>query len=222
MADGAWPPLRATLIGVVVLAQLIDALPLPELREDHFDNPVAHDELEGWAEALQGAGLDVSPDALREFGLGLGRGSVAFRKLLLRPWFPLRQLTGTGQSWGLFAYPDPYAGRLVVEGRTGEAWAELYRAPDGGEGSLAARLDYRRTRGVYDDACDRPKPRKIYSRFARWVAEEAFALDPALDEVEVRLDLVHILPPAQRAREKPEKRRHALRVGRDLRVEEAP
>ena len=109
--------LRAAAIGLVLLAQALDATPLPELRESHLRNPVAWDEIERWSGLLTDAGLPTSPEELLQFGLGLGEGSRAFRKHLLRPWWPFRRLTGTGQSWGLFAYPDPYAGRLTVNGR---------------------------------------------------------------------------------------------------------
>lgn len=113
----------------------------------------------------------------------------------MRPWYPFRRETGTGQSWGLFAFPEPHAGRLVVSGRAeGGAWEELFAAPEG-DGLLADQLRFRRVRGVYDDAGDRPKTGVMWARFSRWVAGTVFAERPDLDEVEVRVDLTHIVPP---------------------------
>ncbi len=193
--------LRAAAIGLVLLAQALDATPLPELRESHLRNPVAWDEIERWSGLLTDAGLPTSPEELLQFGLGLGEGSRAFRKHLLRPWWPFRRLTGTGQSWGLFAYPDPYAGRLTVNGRAaGGEWFELYRAPTGRGDRLEAQLEYRRVRGVYDDAGDRPKPRKVQSRLNAWIAAEVFAHDPELDEVEIYFERARVVRPDRRKR----------------------
>ena len=75
-------------------------------------------------------------------------------------------------------------------------WVELFAAPEG-EGRLGDLLRYRRVRGVYDDAADRPKPGRLWIRFSRFVATEVFADLPEMDEVEVRIDLVHAVPPGQ-------------------------
>ena len=50
-------------------------------------------------------------------------------------------------------------------------------------------------RGVYDDAGDRPKTGALWARFSRWVAGTVFEERPDLDEVEVRVDLTHVVPP---------------------------
>ena len=45
------------------------------------------------------------------------------------------------------------------------------------------------------DPLDRPKPGRLWIRFSRFVATEVFADLPEMDEVKVRIDLVHAVPP---------------------------
>lgn len=202
-----WDWIRAGLITVVIILQLLDALPLPELKRHHLNNPVAKRELVRWSEVITGLGHAITPDELAVVGLELGGAAGSFRKLVLKPWHPFRRWTGTGQSWGLFAYPEPASGRLVVDGRGASGVRTLYRAP-GGEGDhLADILEYRRIRGVYDDASDRPRPRPIYRRFGEWVAVEVFETHPDIDYVEIRLDLHPIITPSE-GEPQPDQRRH--------------
>jgi len=186
---------RAGLISIVLFAQLADALPLPTLSKRDLRHPVAQQEVKRWTRRLNDWGVEITRAEVIERGLAMGNGANGFRKAVLRPWYPLRRVTGTGQSWGLFAFPEPHAGRLVVRGRAVDGdWETLFSAPDG-DGRLGERLRFRRVRGIYDDAGDRPKPGTLWRRFSRWVATEVFAERPDLDEVEVRIDLIHVLPP---------------------------
>ena len=131
-----WPALRSVLIGVVLTAQWIDALPLPALRKRDLEHPIAQDEIKRWSGVIQGLGIDVTEESLVAGALHVGSAAIAFRRLTMAPIRPLKRWTGTGQSWGLFAYPDPYAGRLVVSARTAdEPWQGLFSAP----GSAADR-----------------------------------------------------------------------------------
>ena len=143
----------------------------------------------------------------------LGSLAGTFRKKVLKPWYPLRRLTGTGQSWGLFAYPEPASGRLVVDGIGPEGTRTLYRAPGGEGDSLEALLEYRRIRGIYDDGGDRPRPRPIYRRFTEFVAGRVFAMHPELTAVEIRLDLHPLIPPGE-GEPVPDTPRHARQLQR--------
>jgi len=196
-----------------LLLQLLDAVPLPELRAKHLANPVAQAELRQWSEVLRSAGVTVTPTELGEIGLQIGSAAGSFRKTALRPWHPFRQLTGTGQSWGLFAYPEPATGRLVLEGRTADGIETIYRAPGGRYGALDSVLEYRRVRGVYDGASDRPQPRRIYRRFGVWVATRIMQSRPDIDQVEVRLDLHPVRTPDQ-GKPVADSRRHARQFSR--------
>jgi hypothetical protein len=186
---------RAGLISVVLFGQLADAIPLPTLSKRDLRHPVAQQEATRWTQRLNDWGVEITRDELIDRGLAVGNAANGFRKAVLRPWYPLRRATGTGQSWGLFAFPEPHAGRLVVRGRALEGdWETLFSAPNG-DGRLGELLRFRRVRGIYDDAADRPKPGTLWPRFSRWVAAEVLAERPDFDEVEVRVDLIHVVPP---------------------------
>jgi hypothetical protein len=205
---GVWDHLRAALLAGLLIIQAADAIPLPELKPRHLANPVAKVELRRWAHILTDLGRPTSPDEVRDFGLRLGGLTTVFRRAVLGPWRPLRTLTGTGQSWGLFAYPEPQAGRLIVEGRReGEPFVPVFRAGELEEGELGPMLRYRRLRGVWDDAGDRPQPRAVYDRLVDLVAQRVFAADPQLVEVEVRIDEVSVILPTE-GEDPPETRRH--------------
>lgn len=204
----AWPVVRALLLTAVVAVEWLDALPLPTLRPYHLNQPIAKAELARWTAVLNGAGVEITQDELAERGLAVGGAAVSFRQWSMGPFRPLKKLTQTGQSWGLFAYPDPFAGRLIVESDTGEGWQERFRAPGSGDTLLSRQLRYRRVRGIYDDLGDVAKPRGGYSRFADWVAARLMAEAPETKRVRVRLDLVRVKLPGE-GTEPPEELRHA-------------
>ena len=216
----SWPAVRSVLIGIVLLSQWIDALPLPELRKKDLQYPVAQDEIQRWTGVLNSLGVALTEEEVVELALEMGQIAISFRKLTMAPLRPLKRVTGTGQSWGLFAYPDPYAGRLVVDVREGRGeWVTRFSAPGAiGADRLSQRLRYRRVRGIYDDIGDRPKPGATYSRFADWVAWEIFNEHPEITAVQIRLDLVHVILPDE-GEAPPEKRRHARLRLRDALTE---
>ncbi|HCH65967.1 MAG: hypothetical protein CL927_18470 [Deltaproteobacteria bacterium] len=215
-----WDATRAIILSVVLLLQMLDAVPLPELRERHLQNPVAQSELKRWTQFLQSTGVDITQDELAAFGLRVGGVAGAFRKSVLRPWSPFRRVTGTGQDWSLFSIPEPAAGRLVVEGHMADGTVTtFYRAPGGNGDALDTMLEYRRLRGVYDSASDRPQPRKIYRQFGRWLSARLMADHPDIMQVEVRLDRHQIRTPDQPL-SPPDERRHARMYTRaDLELE---
>ncbi len=191
-----WPAVRALLISVVLVGQWVDALPLPELRARDLEHPIAQDEVTRWTTLLNDLGVSLTEEELVAQALVVGEAATRFRRASMAPLRPIKKLTGTGQSWGLFAYPDPYAGRLVIEAREKKGeWQVLFSAPGSGRDELGRLLRYRRVRGIYDDNGDRPKPGSLYNRFADWVAWDIFERRPEIDAVQVRLDLVRIIPP---------------------------
>ena len=215
-----WPVIRAVLISIVLLGQWIDALPLPELRKKDLQYPVAQDEIQRWTGVLNSLGMELTEEEVVAGALEVGRIAIKFRQITMAPIRPLKRVTGTGQSWGLFAYPDPYAGRLVVEVRQGKGeWVRRFSAPGVLAGErLSQQLRYRRVRGIYDDLGDRPKPSTMYNRFADWVAWQVFTDSPEITAVQIRLDLMYIVPPGEG--EAPEdKRRHARMRLRDALTE---
>jgi hypothetical protein len=207
------------LIAFVILVNWLDGMPIPILKARDLRYAVAREELALWSGFFGAMGLSLSPDELAELALNTSATISGTKRSLMAPWQPVKALTGTGQSWGLFAYPDPHAGRLIVRAHSGdEQWQTLFSAPEG-EGELAELLRYRRVRGVWDDAGDRPHPSPLYDRFATEVARRAFAADPSLVELEVRIDLIHIQLPGQTGEARPEDRRH-LRLRTRSQVEQ--
>ena len=208
-----WAGVRAALIGVVLIVQLLDAIPLPEISRRDLRWPIAQAEVTRWTRLAQDLGMDIEESDTEDLALALGGGAGRFRKAVLGPTRPFRRVTGTGQAWGLFAYPDPFAGRLVISGRTDDAAPiELYRAPGQGEAWLVDLVEYRRIRGIYDDNGDRPRPGGMHRALTRWIARRVLARHPEFDEVEIRLDLVEVHLPGGEP-EPPEQRRH-VRVER--------
>jgi hypothetical protein len=192
----------------VILVNWLDGMPIPVLKPKDLRYAVAREELARWSGLFGAVGLSLSPDELADMALDASATITGAKRSLMAPWQPVKVHTGTGQSWGLFAYPDPHAGRLIVRAHASDQqWRTLFSAPEG-EGELADLLRYRRVRGVWDDAGDRPNPSPLYDRFATEVARRAFAADPTLVEVEVRIDLIHIQLPSEGGEAKPEERRH--------------
>jgi hypothetical protein len=213
MGGARWPAVRAGLIGLVIFVQALDAIPLPEISRRDLRWPIAKAEVTRWTGLAQDLGMDVTEDDTEELALALGGGAGRFRKTVLGPTRPFRRITGTGQAWGLFAYPDPFAGRLIISGRTDDAdFVELYRAPGQGEPWLVDLVEYRRIRGIYDDNGDRPRPGGTYKALTRWISRRVVERHPEFDEVEIRLDLVEVHLPGEDP-EPPEARRH-VRVER--------
>ena len=89
----------------------------------------AQAEVERWSGILGQLGVDIPPDELTVKALEIGAASTRFRRTFLKPSRPFRTLTGTGQAWGLFTYPDPYPGRLVVEGGAIDRPRRRFRPP---------------------------------------------------------------------------------------------
>lgn len=190
-------------------------LPWPDVSARDLQYGVAQDNLEAGAALLTRLGRPTTKEALAEQVLAVGRASTATQRWLYGPVAPLLRRTGTGQSWGLFAYPDPYAGRLVVSSRgEGEAWSLRYRAPGEGVDWLVELLEYRRIRGLWDDVGDRPKPGSFYDPFCDWVAAELMRREPTVAEVEVRIDLATNRRPGSQKPAVPERPQHVRRRDR--------
>jgi hypothetical protein len=193
-----WPRLRALLITVVMVFAGLEALPLPALKKRHLNHRVAREEVLRWQDMLAAVGVEMSRAELVSTAIKWSRRTNKHRRALIKPFRIIERKLGMGQRWGLFTYTDPYAGRLVVEGtRGGNAWETLYRAPNEGDPRLVSTLRYRRMRGIWDDAGDRPHPGTFYNRWVTWLARRLFTEDPTLQQVRVRFDRLTIQPPGQ-------------------------
>ena len=211
-----WPETRAALIALVLFFWVIEALPLPMLSARHMRRDMAQEEVGRWVEILQGLSIEVRAEELVEIALTVSEETLAARAAVIKPFRVLERGLGMGQAWGLFTYADPYPGRLVIEAtRGGNAWFPVYRAPNSDGSPVSQAVRHRRMRGVWDDSGDRPKPGKIYSRFARWVSGRVFEAHPDVQEVRVRLDRVTVRTPRQTPAKGPDKPRHIREHRRD-------
>lgn len=189
MRSARWPSIRAGILALVVGVHGIAALPLPRvLKAEDAKTELAREEIGRWVRILRSAGWDIDDEQLVAHVNTIGRAAMGTRRFVLAPFQPLLRLTGTGQSWALFAYPDRYPNRLEVDGKTLEGgWELLYRANDPGHTMLAPQLEFRRVRGVYDTASSRDAPGRVYDRFVDMVARQVFARRPDLDTVRVKM-----------------------------------
>jgi len=204
-----WPGTRAFLVTVVLFFWMAEALPLPMLSRRHMNRDMAREEVQRWVAIMSDLGIQTTEKQVVNQTIAISRRSLRFRRRLVAPFRRVERIFGTGQAWGLFTYPDPYPGRLVVEGTSGgNAWTVLYRDPDSDGGYLARTVRYRRIRGIWDDAGDRPKPGKLYNRWVTWLARRVFADHPDLQKVRVRLDRVTVRTPDQPPVTGPDQPRH--------------
>lgn len=188
--------LRAALIAVVLLVHGIAASPLPRsVKRSQFESAIAKEELDRWVAILGAVGVTLTREELAERSFARGQQLVKLRTFLLGPVRPWLRVSGTGQSWGLFTYPDAWPHQLVVEIRVGSAWRTVYAGLDDEADWNREMLAYRRVRGVYDG--NTYKPTKVYENFARWIGGRALADFPEAEEARVKFIRYHTRAPGQ-------------------------
>lgn len=184
--------LRAAAILVMLAVQAVGALPVPPAVRAH--DPNVRDEATRVGALFAALGVDTGGEAVARRTRTVVERYAAARAVLLDPLRPFFRLTGTGQAWGLFAYPDRFPVRLVVEGRAADGeWVRLFAAQDPDATFAAEVFTYRRIRGVYDANAERGT--RVWERFCTWAALEVFAARPDLDEVRVSFRRIHTYEP---------------------------
>ena len=190
----AWRQVRGLLLLVVIVANLIYAIPFPRITEDDLADPewrkVDFDRWEGW---LGNVGIGGEPGwlmaVIKEVGWTYKQALVGLRT----PFQPYFDATQTNQQWGLFAVVTESPDVLVVEVRRSGEWEELYRRLDREHAWHDRQLKFRRLRGVWDGVKDEPKG--TYKRFTVWLAREVFEEQPDVDRVRVLLERHHLALP---------------------------
>ncbi len=194
----AWRHARAALLLFVVALHLFAAAPLPRsVRRSQYEGPMARDEVARWVELLAAVGVRRTPEELVEASYRSGVFWSELRRSVLRPFDGVFRVTGTGQGWGLFTYPDTYPHRLTVWARPRHdaPWEVLYAALDAAHDWRRPWFAYRRIRGVYDGQTAKPGP--SYETFARWAAGLAFDDVPWAAEVRVGFVRAHTTEPGR-------------------------
>lgn len=181
--------LRAVALTVVVVANLVAAIPRVKLTPEELADPeLWTPEIAAWH---QRTGLPE--DQLRTISVSAARFWMHFVKALRFPFEPFFRYTHTNQQWGLFAIVAEHPERLVIEVRRDGEWERVYRRLDPAYTWHEEQLKYRRIRGIWDSVKDPPKG--TYKRFSQWVARTAFAEDPAVDRVRVKLEKQNLTLP---------------------------
>lgn len=209
----AWPRWRAGLIGLVLFVHACAAMPIPRpIRPDEARTPTAQDEFALWLRIFGRLGVQTSQDQLLDLLNKVGGVCLNTRNAVVEPVRPLLRLTGTGQAWALFAYPERYPNHLQIEIRgAGGDWELIYAAADPEHDFLADQLAFRRVRGVYDTAASRGSPGAAYDRFADWVAREVFAAYPDAADVRIKMLQKRVTLPDEVANEEEKTRLVRLR-----------
>lgn len=211
------PPRRKTLRTVAIAAALvfhgIAAVPWGHgLDQAMLDSPRGQEELGRWVARLGGLGVATSIPDLGARVLQAGQGVQALRRLGGQPTRHLFRITGTGQGWAYFAYPNSYPHRLVIEARVGDTWTLRYRGLDAEHAWRAPQLTYRRLRGLTNPSNNERPP--TWDSFTRWIAAELLAEDPAVDAVRVSQVRTHTVHP-DRAPDPREKTRFRRTIRRE-------
>lgn len=195
-----WADVRAGLLLVVLLPHLFASLPLARsARRKNFDTPLARDELARLREVLAHFGWTPTHAELADLLHDISEVQVDLRDVVLGPARPFFRITGTGQAWGLFTYPDRFPAQLVVESRSGSAPYEVRYASLDPDADLAVeKFVYRRVRGVYDTNSD--KEGRTWDPFVSWAAGEVFAADSTVTEVKVYFRRLRTFEPGEASR----------------------
>lgn len=209
-----WDDARAAILLVVIGVHGFAAAPLAHhARSRDLRQPLVRDEFSRLQAALATVGVHVEVEDLAEGAYALSVFESDLRRAGLAPFRSVLRLTGTGQAWGLFTYPDRFPHRLWVRGRAeGGAWTPLYVSLDPDADFNEEKFVYRRIRGIYDNNSDRQGP--TWDAFCTWAAREVFAAYPEIDEVEVSFQRIYTHEPGEAATVVEEGKRHGLRVRR--------
>lgn len=196
-SSSSWPQIRGALIALALGVHACAATPTPRpVKPEDARTATAQEEIRLWLDALEDVGIHSSADELLSLVNDVGEACTTFKKTIMAPFQPILRLTGTGQSWALFAYPDRYPNRLVVDVRDPSGrWSPVFEGGNPELAFLAPKLTFRRIRGVYDTAAARGSPGKVYDRFADWVARETLAAFPNATDVRVKMVQFHVEVP---------------------------
>lgn len=190
-----WAQVRAGLLAAIIGINLLSATPVPmRLSPAHFERPDAQEELQAWLDLLHDAGVPVERDQLVEQLIAATDAYLDLRSAWIgQPTAIPRRWLGIRQNWALFARPDTFPTTLAVDvQRAGGTWEEVYRSLDPEHRTLAPQLRYRRIRGLYDVG---GRPAAPYHNLSRWVADQLFASDPAIERVRLRMIRSHVVHP---------------------------
>lgn len=187
---------RAALLALVLAVHGYLALPIPgKVSEASFKHPIADEELARWSGILSGVGIERTPDELKVELIERFGGLAEARKESIKPIRPLLRLTGTGQAWGLFTYPNSFPHTMHIQLQVDGQWRPLYLPLDPEHDWNKRLFVFRRIRGVYDDNAN--NARQSYDNFVDWVALMALREHPEASAVQVHYVRGHVTLPGE-------------------------
>ena len=207
---------RGAILAAVVLVNGFAASPLPRnVQRSQYDTLLAREEVGRWRSTLASVGIAYTEAELIDASYTWGSGLAELRRASMTPFTDLFRLTGTGQSWGLFTYPDTFPHQLVVWTRRGDdaLWKLRYAGLDRDHADDVDVLAYRRIRGVYDAQASRPT--KTWPRTAAWIARRALLADASATHARVGFYRRHSVAPGEARPEEAPVLRHARTYRRD-------
>ena len=191
----AWPHLRAAFVVYHVLAVIILSLPPSTALLDRRAWATANfaADVEGYAAALRGLGVDTDAARLRGRLLAAARGWAALHQALAAPFVAYGGRFAR-QGWQMFATPQRHPAELHVDLLEGGAWRPLYRPRSAEHAWRRGLFDHNRVRKLFGRFA-RAFDRRIYDEIAHYLAEAALADHPAAEAARVGLYRYRTLPP---------------------------
>lgn len=186
---------RAIFVVTLVGVCLISAMPMPGPgARSALEDPAGKQELAQWVSLLGGIGIQTDQEELGDIVMAFSKGSRGTRRWLLTPFRPLFRITAAQQGWGLFAYPDTHPHSLLVTIKRDDKWSTVYDSADPEKRWSGHLIHYRRIRATYNPAI---RPPSSYSGFVTWIAARAFAEDPSIQAVAVKMRRSHTVLPGE-------------------------
>lgn len=188
--------LRAGLLALVLLSQGLAAIPNPpKLAENALEDPTARAELDAWIGRVRMIGWEPTPAELLAFAEAWSERLRDTRSFVLAPFRPFLKATGTGQGWGLFAFPDRQPHRLEVHVLVqGKGFQPIYVDLDPEQAAYAGLFVNRRVRAIYNPG---KAPAPAFKPMSLWLAREIFRDMPEVERVRFGFRKSRMLQPGE-------------------------
>jgi hypothetical protein len=187
-ASRVWGRIRAFLITLVLLQQIVSAWPAQTLTVEQLTRPEGERLVSVLERALGLFGVEREREQIKQALVERSLDVTRLRRTLLRPFRMLTAGLASDQQWGLFLVSRNQYFRMQVDLlREGDQWHTIYRAGSFDELDLGPMLRYRRVRGLYNPSA-RVGPRRQYSGFVSWLANELFAIQRDARQVRVHME----------------------------------
>jgi hypothetical protein len=201
----AWPHVRAALVGLHVLSLVVLSLPNEGAVHDRrrWQTANARADLRQMAERLTAWGWPTDEHQLARTLWSTGDAYLQVQRPLAAPFVGYAKLTGSRQSWQMFASPQRHPAELHVDLEQDGRWQPLYRPHTDAYAWNRRHFEHNRFRKFLGRFA-RGFVRSHYEQTARWIATRAAREHPEASRVRVRLWRYSTLPPERvRAGEQP-------------------